>query len=177
MDTTPERNPADHPTDYPARLTVEYPESLDRLSTFFRLLWIIPIAVVYGALSATATSTVTVLSDTGEVISRASRSGGGIAGGLFVATLLMILFRQRYPRWWFDFALEFQRFGARVAAYGALLTDRYPSTEDEQSVHLELDYPDVRRDLNPALPAGEVAPGDPARLRARLPGGGSGCSR
>jgi len=152
VDTTPDTNPADPNADYPARLTVDYPETLDRVSSFFRLLWLIPIAVVYGALSATATSTATVLSDTGEVISRVSRTGGGIAGGLFVATLLMILFRQRYPRWWFDFALGFQRFGARIGAYAALLTDRYPSTEDEQSVHLELDYPDVRRDLHPALP-------------------------
>lgn len=152
MDATPQPQPNDQPAQYPARLTIDYPASLERLSSFFRALWIIPIAIVYGALSATATSTVTVLTETGEVISKASRTGGGIVGGLFFATLLMILFRQRYPRWWFDFALELQRFGARLAAYGALLTDRYPSTEDEQSVHLELDYPDVRRDLHPALP-------------------------
>ena len=64
----------------------------------------------------------------------------------------MILFRQRYPRWWFDFALQFHRFSARVAAYGALLTDRYPSTVEEQSVHLDIDYPDAERDLNRWLP-------------------------
>ena len=69
-----------------------------------------------------------------------------------MATLLMILFRQRYPRWWFDFALELARFGARVGAYVVLLTDQYPSTVEEQSVHLELDYPDVERDLNRWLP-------------------------
>jgi hypothetical protein len=64
----------------------------------------------------------------------------------------MILFRQRYPRWWFDFALQFNRFGARVGAYVVLLTDRYPSTVEEQSVHLDLDYPDAERDLNRWLP-------------------------
>ena len=64
----------------------------------------------------------------------------------------MILFRQRYPRWWFDFALELTRFGARIGAYVALLTDQYPSTVEEQSVHLEIDYPDVERDLNRWLP-------------------------
>jgi hypothetical protein len=64
----------------------------------------------------------------------------------------MILFRVRYPRWWFDFARELTRFGARVAVYLALLTDRYPSTVEEQSVHLEIDYPDVGRDLNRWLP-------------------------
>jgi hypothetical protein len=81
-----------------------------------------------------------------------STSSGGITSGLFVATVLMILFRQRYPRWWFDFALELTRFGARVCAYLALLTDQYPSTVDEQSVHLDIDYPDVERDLNRWLP-------------------------
>jgi hypothetical protein len=137
---------------YAARLDVDYPDQLDRVTTAFRILWIIPIAVVLGALSATATSTVTVVTTTGEVVSEVSRTGGGIVGGLFAATLLMILFRQRYPRWWFDFALQFNRFAARVWAYAALLTDRYPSTVEEQAVHLDLDYPDVPRDLNRWLP-------------------------
>lgn len=137
---------------YAARLDIDYPEQLDRLSTAFRFIWIIPIAIVLGALSAAATSSVTVITDTGQVVTQVSRTGGGIAGGLFAATLLMVLFRRRYPRWWFDFALQFNRFGARVAAYGALLTDRYPSTVEEQSVHLELDDPDAERDLNRWLP-------------------------
>jgi len=137
---------------YPARLDIDYPHTLDRLTTAFRLIWIIPIAIVAGVLSATATSTTTVVTDTGDIVSQASRSAGGIVGGLFAATMLMILFRQRYPRWWFDFALQLQRFFARVGAYGALLTDTYPSTEDEQSVHLDLDYPDAKEDLNRWLP-------------------------
>jgi hypothetical protein len=137
---------------YAARLDVDYPERLDRVTTAFRILWIIPIAIVLGALSATATSTVTVVTTTGEVVSEVSRTGGGIVGGLFAATLLMILFRARYPRWWFDFALEFNRFAARVWAYAALLTDTYPSTVETQAVHLDLDYPDVPRDLNRWLP-------------------------
>jgi hypothetical protein len=137
---------------YAARLDVDFPERLDRVTTVFRIIWIIPIAIVLGALSATATSTVTVVTTTGEVVSEVSRTGGGIVGGLFAATLLMILFRQRYPRWWFDFALEFNRFAARVWAYAALLTDTYPSTVETQAVHLDLDYPDVPRDLNRWLP-------------------------
>ena len=72
--------------------------------------------------------------------------------GLFLATLLMILFRQRYPRWWFDFSRELTRFGYRVAVYAALLTDQYPSTVEEQSVHLEIDYPDVKTDLDRFMP-------------------------
>jgi len=137
---------------YPARLDIDYPEKLDRLSTFFRLIWVIPIAIIWSLLSATSSSTVTVVTRTGEVVSRATSTGGGIAAGLFGATLLMILFRQRYPRWWFDFAREFTRFGARVGAYLALLTDQYPSTVEEQAVHLEFDYPDVKEDLNRWLP-------------------------
>jgi hypothetical protein len=137
---------------YPARLDVDYPESLDRVTTAFRIIWIIPIAIVLSALSATSTSTVTVISEAGQVVSKISRTGGGIVAGLFAATLLMLVFRQRYPRWWFDFALQFNRFAARVSAYGALLTDTYPSTVEEQAVHLDIDYPDVPRDLNRWMP-------------------------
>jgi Domain of unknown function (DUF4389) len=137
---------------YPARLDIDYPEKLDRLTSFFRLIWVIPIAIICSLLSATSSSTVTVVRATGETVSRATDTGGGIAAGLFAATLLMILFRQRYPRWWFDFAREFARFGARVCAYLALLTDQYPSTVEEQAVHLEIDYPDVKEDLNRWLP-------------------------
>ena len=137
---------------YPARLDIDYPEKLDRLTTFFRLIWVIPIAIILSLLSATSSSTVIVVTRAGEVVSRATSTGGGIAAGLFGATLLMILFRQRYPRWWFDFAREFTRFGARVGAYLALLTDQYPSTVEEQAVHLEFDYPDVKADLNRWLP-------------------------
>jgi hypothetical protein len=137
---------------YAARLSVDYPESLDRVTTAFRLIWVIPIAIVLSVLTSQATSTWTVVNTSGQVVSRVTSTGGGIAGGLFGATLLMILFRQRYPRWWFDFALQFNRLGARVGAYVVLLTDRYPSTVEEQSVHLDLDYPDAERDLNRWLP-------------------------
>ena len=137
---------------YAARLDIDYPEKLDRVTTAFRLIWIVPIAIVAMVLSSTAASTTTVITETGDVLSQASRDAGGIVGGLFAATLLMILFRQRYPRWWFDFALQLQRFFARIGAYAALLTDTYPSTEDEQSVHLDLDYPDAKANLNRWLP-------------------------
>ena len=136
------------PTAYPARLEVDYTVEHNRVKTLFRLVLVIPIAIVYGALTAGATSTVYYESSDTTV----SRSSGGIVAGLFVATLLMILFRQRYPRWWFDFARELTRFAARVGAYVALLTDEYPSTVEEQTVHLDIDYPDAERDLNRWLP-------------------------
>ncbi len=138
--------------DYAARLDVDYPARLDRVSTAFRMFMIIPIAIVSAVLSAAAVSSVTVINQSGQVVTQVSRSGGGIAGGLFLATALMIVFRQRYPRWWFDFALQLNRFLARIGAYAVLLTDRYPSTVEQQSVHLDLDYPDARSDLNRWLP-------------------------
>ena len=79
-------------------------------------------------------------------------AGMSISAGLGIATALMIVFRQRYPRWWFDFAFELMRFGGRIFSYIFLLTDEYPSTEDEQSFHLELDYPNVENDLNRWMP-------------------------
>jgi hypothetical protein len=133
---------------YPARLQVDYSARYDRVKTLFRLVLIIPIAIVYGVLTAGATQT--VYDESGEVVS--TTTGGGIVSGLFLATLLMILFRRRYPRWWFDFARELTRFGARICAYLVLLTEEYPSTVEEQKVHLEIDYPDVEQDLNRWLP-------------------------
>jgi hypothetical protein len=124
-------------TPYAARLTIDYPERLNRVTTLLRLIWIIPIAVILSLVSATGDG---------------ARSGGAVLGGLWVAIALMIAVRVLYPRWWFDFARELTRFGARVGAYFALLTDRFPSTVDEQSVHLEIDYPNVERDLNRWLP-------------------------
>ena len=132
---------------YPARLEVDYPESLNRVTTAFRIILIIPIAIIISIL--TSSGTTTWETDDGDWV---TTSGTSITGALFAVTLLMILFRQRYPRWWFDFALELARFGARVSAYFGLVTDRYPSTVEEQSVHLDIDYPDVERDLNRWLP-------------------------
>lgn len=133
---------------YPARLTIDYPEQLDRVTTAFRIVLIIPIGIVLSILTNSSTNTFTT--ENGEW---ATTSGASILGALFMTTLLLILFRQRYPKWWFDFALELNRFSARVGAYLALLTDQYPSTVEEQTVHLEFDYPDnVERDLNRWLP-------------------------
>ncbi|MCB0106987.1 MAG: DUF4389 domain-containing protein, partial [Caldilineaceae bacterium] len=92
------------------------------------------------------------MNEAGEVVRRTRDSASGLAGGLAAATALMIVFRQRYPRWWFDFARELTRFSYRVGSYLLLLTDQYPSTVEEQSVHLEIDYPDAENDLNRGLP-------------------------
>ena len=140
-------NTAPTPAAYAARLNIDYPERLDRVTTLFRLIWIIPIALVLGLLTASGNQTMVTAS--GEQLRSV---GGSLLAGLATATALMIVIRQRYPRWWFDFARELTRFGARVGAYLALLTDRYPSTVEEQTVHLEIEYPDVERDLNRWMP-------------------------
>jgi hypothetical protein len=128
---------------YPARLEIAYPDRLNRVTTAFRLVLVIPIAIVAGVL--TGANTVHTSGNT-------TTTSASITGGLFVATLLLILFRRRYPRWWFDFALELTRFTTRIGAYLALLTDKYPSTIEHQTVALDLDYPDVAQDLNRGLP-------------------------
>jgi hypothetical protein len=138
---------ATEPAGYAARLEVDHPEELNRLTSFFRLIWIIPIGIIAGLVSGGG-ELIIVMKEAGEVTQKV----GGIGSSLAVATAFMILFQRRYPRWWFDFRLEVARFGGRVFAYLALLTDQYPSTVEEQSVHLEIDYPDVERDLNRWLP-------------------------
>lgn len=131
---------------YPVSFNIDYPEKLNRFTTFVRILWSIPILVIVALLSGSPGR------DFNEAGQHASTRGGSIAVGLSVATALMIIFRQRYPRWWFNFALELNRFSTRVGAYLFLLTDRYPSTVDKQSVHLDIDYPDAKKDLNRWLP-------------------------
>jgi hypothetical protein len=138
--------------EYAARLQIDYPEKLDKLTTFFRIIWIIPIAIILALVSQTGQTVTNTMNQAGEIVRTTRQTAGGLATGLVAATALMIIFRQRYPRWWFDFSRELTRFGARVGAYLFLLTDRYPSTVDEQSVHLEIDYPDVKSDLNRWIP-------------------------
>jgi len=132
---------------YPARLDIDYPEKRDRFTTLVRVIWIIPIAIILSLLTATGNGS--VVTENGH---RVASTGGGLFSGLWLATALMIVVRVRYPRWWFDFARELTRFGARVGAYLGLPTDRYPSTVEAQSVHLEIDYPDVEHELNRWLP-------------------------
>jgi len=139
---------------YAARLEIDYPEKLDKLTTFFRLVWIIPIAIILGLISGSGqmVNNRIFLDQAGEVVKRTRDTFGGLASGLAAATALMIILRQRYPGWWFDFARGLTRFQYRVCAYLLLLSDQYPSTVEEQSVHLEIDYPNVPNDLNRWMP-------------------------
>ncbi|HWO73455.1 MAG TPA: DUF4389 domain-containing protein [Dehalococcoidia bacterium] len=133
---------------YPVTFSVDYPDrDLDRLSTAFRIFAAIPILIVLGTVSGGFS-----FRGGGDDFERGFFIGAGAGGILFFGPLLMILFRQKYPRWWFDWNLQLMRFSNRVSAYLALMNDRYPSTDEEQSVHLDILYPDARNDLNRWLP-------------------------
>lgn len=130
--------------DYPATLTIDYPDrDLDKVSTFFRLVYAIPVIIVISFIGG---------SEYGAVGDKNGLYLGAAAGMLFLPVLLMIVFRQKYPRWWFDFNLQLLRFGTRVFAYVALMSDEYPSTDEEQYAHVDLEYPDAKEDLNQWLP-------------------------
>lgn len=132
------------PLAYPVRFSVDRPDrELNRLTTFLRLFMAIPILIVLGSVSG---GTWEWSYEQGTAVA------AGAGGLLFFGPLLMILFRQKYPRWWFDWSRELLRFSARVGIYLSLMDDRYPSTDEHQSVHLDVDYPNVAQDLNRWLP-------------------------
>ncbi len=121
---------------YPIQFSVDYPDRpLSRLTTLFRLLAVIPILIVLILLTSGGTQGV-----------------AAVGSFVFGSLLLLILFRQKYPRWWFDWNVAFLKFLNRVSVYLLLLRDEYPSTDEEQSVHLEIPYPNAERDLNRWVP-------------------------
>jgi hypothetical protein len=128
---------------HPLEFDVKYPDrQLNRLTSAFRIFTAIPIAIVLGTIGGSTTVT------TGAHTTTIAAGGAGL---LTIPPLLMILFRKKYPRWWYDFNLELLRFENRVGVYVALMDDRYPSTDEPQSVRLEVPYPDATR-LTRGLP-------------------------
>jgi hypothetical protein len=130
---------------YPLTFSVDYPDrSLNRLTTAFRILAIIPILILAATLEG------------GSFGAHAGASGARYAGGgigiLVIPVLLMVLVRRKYPRWWYEWNLQLTRFSNRIAVYFALMDDRYPSTDNEQAVHLDFAYPDAQKDLSRGLP-------------------------
>ena len=132
--------------EYPVTLSVDYPDrELNRLTTALRIFAVIPIAIVLATIGG-------IIFDAGSGSAGVTTIVVGGTGLLFLPPLLMIVFRQKYPRWWFDWNREFLRFTTRVGVYIALMDDRYPSTDEEQAVHLDFAYPDAGQDLNRWLP-------------------------
>ena len=135
---------AEIPTAYPMNLSIDYPDRpLNRLTTFFRIFTVIPIGIIIGLLTG------------GE--GQWGGDGGwsyqyAAAGVVFLPLVLMLLFRQKYPRWWFDWNIALVKFSTRVEAYLALLRDEYPSTDEDQAVHIEIPYPNAKEDLKSGLP-------------------------
>jgi hypothetical protein len=128
---------------YPAKLNIDYSDQSDRLTVFFRIILVIPIFIILILLTG------------GYMDEQTSEEGlryAGTGGLVVLPTLLMILFRRKYPKWWFDWNLALTKFGGRVCSYILLLRDEYPSTDEEQAVHIELRYPDVQAELNRWLP-------------------------
>ncbi len=134
----------ENPTAYPMNLSIDYPDRpLNRLTTFFRIVLIIPIWIILGLLE----------SGSGGWGGDAGWSYQYAAAGLvFPPLVLMLLFRKKYPRWWFDWNLALTKFSTRVSAYLVLLRDEYPSTDEDQAVHIEIPYPDAKQDLRSGLP-------------------------
>jgi Domain of unknown function (DUF4389) len=131
--------------DYPLTFSVEYPDrSLDRLTTAFRILTIIPIAILAGTIEGGGVGS--------EAGGEGVRYAGGGIGILVIPVLLMLLFRKKYPRWWYDWNLQLSRFSNRIIAYLALMDDRYPSTDEQQAVRLNFPYPDAEHGLSRGLP-------------------------
>lgn len=127
---------------YPVTLSIDYKDKLDRFTTFFRIILAIPILFILSVLNG----------GNQRYLHEGVKFSYGIMGILFFLTLLMILFRQKYPKWWFDFSYAFLKFSTRVASYLLLLRDEYPSTDEEQAIHISLPYPDVKKDLYRGLP-------------------------
>jgi hypothetical protein len=130
---------------YPVQYAVDYPDrDLNRVTTAFRIFTAIPILILIATITGYQTEY-----DTGATTTTVVVTGTGL---LFLPPALMIIFREKYPRWWFDWNLELMRFSNRVGVYCALMDDRYPSTDDHQAVHLDFGYPDARTDLNRWMP-------------------------
>ncbi|MFC2016789.1 DUF4389 domain-containing protein [Chloroflexota bacterium] len=131
-------------TTYPVNLSIDYPDrNLNRLTTFFRIITAIPIAIIICLLTS---GNYGGNAEGGDTYQYAA------AGLVFLPLVLMILFRQKYPKWWFDWNVALTKFSTRVCAYIGLLTDVYPSTDEEQAVHIEIPYPDAKNELNSGLP-------------------------
>ena len=151
-DTRPAAPTVPPPEPYPLTFSVDYPEGpLNRLTSFFRWIWIIPIGIVAALVSSGEFS----FGSPNAAAETAERAGFYFSAGgmaiLFLPVLLMLVFRGKYPRWWFDWNLNVTRFLNRVGVYALLLRDEYPSTDDEQAVHLDFAYPDAQR-LDRILP-------------------------
>ena len=128
---------------YPVNLKIDYSEKSNRLTVFFRIFLAIPILIILALLTSEIQDNKEISDENKHVYS---------VGVVFLPTMLMIVFRQKYPKWWYNWNLELTKFSTRVAAYILFIRDDYPSTDEEQAVHITIPYPDAKQDLNRWLP-------------------------
>lgn len=114
---------------YPVNLSIDYCEKLSRVKTLFRIILIIPIVILFMTIGGGI-----AIGKTGAYL--------GAGGALILAPLLMILFRKRYPRWWFDWNHNLLRFQQNVSTYFFCLIDEYPSVDGSPKVRVDIDYPE-----------------------------------
>jgi hypothetical protein len=128
---------------YPVSLKINYSKKSNRVTVFFRIFLAIPIAIILALLTSSSYGSQHAVKAVERVYS---------VGILFLPVLLMIVFRGKYPKWWYDWNLALTKFSLRVASYLLLLRDDYPSTDKEQAVHVQIPYPNVAQDLTQWLP-------------------------
>jgi hypothetical protein len=134
---------------YPISLSIDYPDrKLDRLTSFFRPIMLIPIFIILSLISGAGYD----WSGYGWSGAQGWSYAGATAGLLFLPLILMLLFRRKYPKWWFDWNVALTKFSTRIAAYSALLRDEYPSTDEDQAVHIDIPYPDAQKDIRRGMP-------------------------
>ena len=107
--------------DYPARIEIEYPESLSRGLVLVKW-WLLalPHYLVVAIFAGGAWASWSGAGGWGDATS------GGLIGLLVLFVGLALLFTGSYPRSLYDFVMGMNRWCFRVLAYSALMTDTYP---------------------------------------------------
>jgi Domain of unknown function (DUF4389) len=108
--------------DYPARLDVEYPQSLSRGLVLVKW-WLLalPHYLIVAVFAGGAWAGWNAMND-----HSGWTSSGGLIGLLVFIAGVVLLFSGRYPKAIFEFVLGMDRWVYRVIAYAALMTDAYP---------------------------------------------------
>jgi hypothetical protein len=111
-------------TDYPAHLTVDYPDHLSRGLVLVKW-WLLAIPQ-YLVVAFLAGSGAYIAYDTSQTDAGEWTWGGGLIGLLVFFAGVILLFTGRYPQQMYDLVLGLNRWVLRVAAYAGLMTDEYP---------------------------------------------------
>ncbi len=114
--------PPPKPPPYPVSFDVEGPAEVSRLSTFFRIVLLLPLAIFLAIIVGTV--------------------GSGVLTGLILAHWITILVRGRPVGWICRAIVAIQRFALRAYTYFFLITDKYPPFEGDWGVRYEVEQTD-----------------------------------